>query len=86
METEKEERIRDLAYRHMERILGKKKLTSKQLRKLERLSKIVFDVNLYEFNRFQNYLQSRSALPGRRAGSSVQPTKENSTDSCAGSK
>lgn len=80
------ETVRDLAYRHMKQILEKKKLTTKHLKKLERLSKIVFDVNLYEFNRFQNYLQSRSALPGRRAGSSVQPTKENSTDSCAGSK
>jgi hypothetical protein len=39
--------IRDLTCRHMLQILEKKKLTTRHLKKLERLSKIVFDVNLY---------------------------------------
>ena len=83
---DQENTVRDMAYRHMKRILAKEKLTSKQLRKLEQLSKIVFDVNLYEFNLMRNRLQSLSGGVALRAGSLARKAKGSSIDSCAESK
>ena len=70
------EAVRWLAYEHMIRFLEKKKLTSKQLRKVERLAKIVFDVNLYEFNQMRNYLQNRSCEEAHQRGSFGLRAKE----------
>ena len=77
------EQTRNLSYRYMIRILGRKKLTPNNLRALAVLSKIVFDVNRYELIYLRNRLQSLSALEVRKARLSVQQSKENSIDSCA---
>ena len=69
-----------LALEQANKILIHKKLTSRDIRKLSVLSKIIFDVNQYSYFILQNRLQSLSSLEALKAASSEQQSAENSVD------
>lgn len=82
MKTE-QEKFQSLALKQAINILEHKKLTSRDIRKLSALSKIIFDVNQYSYFILQNRLQSLSSSAARRAAFSEQQSVKNSTDSCS---
>lgn len=76
-----QERYRQLALQHGIRILSKKRLTPKDYRRLEKLTKIAFDVNAFQNQVLVDRLsRSRSCVPAYRDQPSQQRSEESSTD------
>ena len=76
-----QEKFQELALNHAIKILSKKRLTPKDFRNLDRLTKIIFDVNYFNIHLLTDRLyRSQSFVPVSQ-GRTFQPmSKDSSVD------
>lgn len=83
--SENTEKFQDLALQQAIKILSKKRITSKNFRKLERLTKIIFDVNSFNIRVLNDrLLRSRSCGRAYSGRSFQQELKDNLTEANKG--